>query len=694
MAYTPENNPYIPGDPYSYDLKWIVDQIKSWAGRFDNAEAAIIALNEDFDDLKAYVNSYFDDLDIQTEINQKLDEMASDGTLASVIASTVLKSASPVFVNSISDMTDPERFYVLLPGGYIYTYSGSAFVNTGINYITDYQKYIPTSGTVNDTTDLDTLLVNGVWNISGANTYVNCPITTGCLLVFENDGAVFQYATEATSLNKQIYGRTFFRSYISNTWSDWRILNTPFSYADRYAPELGSFRIENNTIFIDAFETGYYMNQTGALANDSTAFSRSKSLIPVKGGMGIWAVTTESSANIYAVYFNDTYSYLGYDNIKQKASTPAVTPLNCAYIGISVQLDIDTITPIEIKLIDSTGLACVYPDLDSDKIYNILSRVINPSTGALSAESTSFRCFYIPNPKFKYMCYTGSLQQQCFCLGWDGAIHSPAAFTDLKTARLYEIPEGTKILGVNVYAPTHQNADSVSFYYEEDIDDIIISDSIPVPYIMNKRIAAVGDSLTWYDSQTQGAVRVRGWQNALRKYGAIVTTYGYNGKAMAENSESDAIVDLAESAVDFANTDILILFAGSNDERLDIALGTPNASYSSPNTTKTTVIGAFGHFINYARGINPNIIIFICKIMPSSSSDRPYSEWTSYNEAIEELCSYWSVPVIPTDTFIPAKPGSGNWSTFYYDTVHPNNAGFKKLGEGICNFVNNFYMQI
>lgn len=28
MGYTPENNPYIPGDPYSYDLKWIVEKLK------------------------------------------------------------------------------------------------------------------------------------------------------------------------------------------------------------------------------------------------------------------------------------------------------------------------------------------------------------------------------------------------------------------------------------------------------------------------------------------------------------------------------------------------------------------------------------------------------------------------------------------------------------------------------------------
>ena len=29
MGYTPENNPYIPGDPYSYDLAWMVQEVKT-----------------------------------------------------------------------------------------------------------------------------------------------------------------------------------------------------------------------------------------------------------------------------------------------------------------------------------------------------------------------------------------------------------------------------------------------------------------------------------------------------------------------------------------------------------------------------------------------------------------------------------------------------------------------------------------
>ena len=38
MGYTPDNNPYIPGDPYSYDLKWQVDNIKHMQARFEELD--------------------------------------------------------------------------------------------------------------------------------------------------------------------------------------------------------------------------------------------------------------------------------------------------------------------------------------------------------------------------------------------------------------------------------------------------------------------------------------------------------------------------------------------------------------------------------------------------------------------------------------------------------------------------------
>ena len=43
-------------------------------------------LNDDFTELYDYVHDYFDNLDVQEEINNKLDKMAEDGTLSSLLA--------------------------------------------------------------------------------------------------------------------------------------------------------------------------------------------------------------------------------------------------------------------------------------------------------------------------------------------------------------------------------------------------------------------------------------------------------------------------------------------------------------------------------------------------------------------------------------------------------------------------------
>ena len=43
-------------------------------------------LTNAFNQLKDYVDNYFDNLDVQDEINNKLDEMAEDGTLTELIS--------------------------------------------------------------------------------------------------------------------------------------------------------------------------------------------------------------------------------------------------------------------------------------------------------------------------------------------------------------------------------------------------------------------------------------------------------------------------------------------------------------------------------------------------------------------------------------------------------------------------------
>lgn len=94
MAYRP-NNPYIPGDPYSYDLKWIVAQIKIAIDEFIAIHGQISDLATELAGLKDYVREYFDNLDISEEVEAKLDEMYEDGTLEILLGPYVAQMVAP-----------------------------------------------------------------------------------------------------------------------------------------------------------------------------------------------------------------------------------------------------------------------------------------------------------------------------------------------------------------------------------------------------------------------------------------------------------------------------------------------------------------------------------------------------------------------------------------------------------------------
>lgn len=95
MPYTP-NNPLVPGDPYSYDLNWIIKQIKSWAGKYDSVESAILALQTDFEDLKNYVDNFIDNLDLQTAVNAKIDELVANGTIANILSTLLYQKKAAI----------------------------------------------------------------------------------------------------------------------------------------------------------------------------------------------------------------------------------------------------------------------------------------------------------------------------------------------------------------------------------------------------------------------------------------------------------------------------------------------------------------------------------------------------------------------------------------------------------------------
>lgn len=118
----------------------------------NNNGDAVVELQGLFTQLENYVDNYFDNLDVQEEINKKLDDMVLDGSLGEVIGAYVqptldeqnatiqsfqaqinaLESGSPLAASSTSGMTDTTRIYVNTTDGYWYYYNGTAWTQGGI----------------------------------------------------------------------------------------------------------------------------------------------------------------------------------------------------------------------------------------------------------------------------------------------------------------------------------------------------------------------------------------------------------------------------------------------------------------------------------------------------------------------------------------------------------------------------------
>lgn len=71
---------------FDSDLREIIDLYLT----LKNLPKDFETLQKNFDDLKLFVTNYFNDLDVQNEINQKLDEMLADGSLLTLFSSCII----------------------------------------------------------------------------------------------------------------------------------------------------------------------------------------------------------------------------------------------------------------------------------------------------------------------------------------------------------------------------------------------------------------------------------------------------------------------------------------------------------------------------------------------------------------------------------------------------------------------------
>ena len=134
-----QNFPFIEDDFDALNTYQLLCKIVDYLNKVINAqnelgesqEVVIAAFNQ----LKDYVDHYFDNLDVQEEINNKLDEMTEDGTLQEIVSSYLQANVCWTF-DTVADMKNATN---LIAGSYAKTLGYHAIDDGGAAtyYITD-----------------------------------------------------------------------------------------------------------------------------------------------------------------------------------------------------------------------------------------------------------------------------------------------------------------------------------------------------------------------------------------------------------------------------------------------------------------------------------------------------------------------------------------------------------------------------
>ena len=136
---------YIESLSYAELLYWFCDYIENTViPTVNNNADCVTELQNLFVNLQTFVDNYFDNLDVQEEINNKLDKMTLEGYFQNILENYAqnyynslqhqidsLSSGSPLVASSVNEMTNTSRVYVNTTDGKWYYYNGTSWVAGG-----------------------------------------------------------------------------------------------------------------------------------------------------------------------------------------------------------------------------------------------------------------------------------------------------------------------------------------------------------------------------------------------------------------------------------------------------------------------------------------------------------------------------------------------------------------------------------
>lgn len=117
-------------------------------------------LNSVIEQLNTFAN-FFNNLNVQDEINEKIDNMADNGELETILTPIVGDYSNPIFVDAVSNDYAPS-ILVLKTSRVIWYWNGIEYVNSGLSYGLSGFSGQYTGAGITLATDLDSITDNTV----------------------------------------------------------------------------------------------------------------------------------------------------------------------------------------------------------------------------------------------------------------------------------------------------------------------------------------------------------------------------------------------------------------------------------------------------------------------------------------------------------------------------------------------------
>ena len=264
--------PLVYDDSLSYYelLCKVLDYLNKTMHDVDTLHGDVVNLHTAYEKLQEYVNIYFDSLDVQEEINNKLDKMASDGSLLTIIRPTISDETAKWLSKNITNPTNPAIDKSLTVNG------AAADAFQAGYYSSKLAVHVTKDLGIKVSTDTDNITVSisnsksdtFVWSeryyVDTLNaTSVTIPFQTRTVIAWierSNEHGVLRAAYESTNLIIPPDGIVIYIAYTETRTNIHQLFN--IDYASKY---MGFNDIDDtltkNDYPADSFKAGYYSSK-------------------------------------------------------------------------------------------------------------------------------------------------------------------------------------------------------------------------------------------------------------------------------------------------------------------------------------------------------------------------------------------------------------------------------------------------